>query len=111
MASAAFDRRKAWVKALDDHLTPLEIAERLASDRDLPFAIAPWFRAGQAPVQYGRQAWSEDAAYYTSGRGASRLIVAFSAPGGRLGVPISAFLQMLRDDVYDVITAPRSASA
>ena len=77
MASAAFDRRKAWVKALDDHLTPLEIAERLASDRDLPFAIAPWFRAGQAPVQYGRQAWSEDAAYYTSGRGASRLIVAF----------------------------------
>ena len=58
---------------------------------------------GENPVAYRREAWSEDATYYTSGTGASRLIVAFTHPGGRLGVPISAFLQALSADVHDVI--------
>ena len=103
MPDRAFDRRKTRVKAYDDLLTPLEIAKLLESDRDMPFAIASLLRGGESPAAYRREAWSEDATYYTSGNGAGRLIVAFTHPGGRLGIPISSFLQMLRDDVYDVI--------
>ena len=103
MPERAFDRRKTQVKVSDDRLTPLEIAELLESDREMPFAIAPLLKGGESPAAYGREAWSEDASYYTSGNGAGRLIVAFTHPGGRLGVPISSFLQILRDDVYDVI--------
>ena len=33
----------------------------------------------------------------------TRLLVVFSAPRARLGIPVSYFLQALRDDVYDVI--------
>lgn len=98
-----FERRKAKVKAWDSHLTPLEIATVLESDSELPFAIAPLLKSGQNPVGYVREAWSEDASYYTSGNGAKRLIVAFTGTPGRLGVPISYFLQMLRDDVFDVV--------
>ncbi len=103
MPERAFDRRKTQVKVSDDRLTPLEIAKLLESDREIPFAIAPLLKDGESPAAYRREAWSEDATYYTSGNGAGRLIVAFTHPGGRLGVPISSFLQMLRDDVYDVI--------
>ena len=98
-----FERRKAKVRHSENHLTPLEIAAVLEGDPELPFAIAPLFRSGQNPVAYIREAWSEDASYYTSRSGAERLIVAFTPPGGRLGVPISYFLQMLRDDVFDVV--------
>jgi hypothetical protein len=103
MAPKAFDRQKAKVKVSDDQLTPIEIARFLEGDGQLRFAIAPLLKSGQRPAAYIREAWSEDATYFTSGRGATRLIIAFSSPAGRLGISISYFLQMLRDHVYDVV--------
>jgi len=99
----AFERNKAVVSKHDDELTPLEIAAALETDAELPFAIAPLLRSGQRPVGYVREVWSEDASYYTSRKGAKSLIVAFTAQGLRLGVPISFFLQMLRDDAFDAV--------
>ena len=98
-----FERRKAKVKDWDDRLTPLEIATALETDAELPFAIAPLLKSGQNPVGYVREKWSEDASYYTSRNGAERLIVAFTGAVGRLGIPISYFLQTLRDNVFDVV--------
>ena len=98
-----FERRKAKVKDWDNQLTPLEIATVLKTDAELPFAIAPLLRGGQNPVGYVREEWSEDASYYTSRKGAKRLIVAFTNFKGRLGIPISYFLQTLRDDVFDIL--------
>jgi hypothetical protein len=103
MAQLAFDRQMTKIKVLDDQLTPLEIAKVLERDAELPFAIAPLLKSGQKPAAYMREEWSEDASYFTSGRGATRLIVGFSNPAGRLNVPTSYFLQMLRDDVYDLV--------
>ena len=99
----AFERRKAKVKEWDDQLTPLEIAAALETDAELPFAIASLLRSGQRPVGYSRDIWSEDASYYTSRKGAKGLIVAFTGAAGRVGVPISYFLQMLRDDEFDAV--------
>ncbi len=99
----AFERRKAKVKELDDRLTPLEIAAALETDAEIPFMIAPLLRSGQRPVSYSREVWSEDATYYSSDTGAKTLIVAFCGTAGRLGVPISYFLQMLREDEFDVV--------
>ena len=98
-----FERRNAKVKDWDDQLTPLEIATVLETDAKLPFTIAPLLKSGQNPVGYVREAWSEDASYYTSRKGAKRLIVAFTGTRQRLGIPISCFLQSLRDDVFDVV--------
>jgi len=98
-----FERKKAKVKAGNDQLTPLEIAAALKTDGDLPFAIAPLLRSGHNPVGYVREDWSEDASYYTSRKSAKSLIVIFSGMAMRVGVPTSYFLQMLRDDVFDVI--------
>lgn len=103
MAPIAFDRQKATVRVSENRLTPLEIAKLLEGDGDLPFTIAPLLKSGQRPVAYTREAWSEDATYFTSGSGASRLLVVFSAVRGRLGTTTSQFLQSLRDDVYDVV--------
>ena len=103
MPKAAFDRRKARVNASDNYLTPLEIAKLLDTDPELPFAIAPLLNVGESPASYRRETWSADTHYYTTANGAGRLIVAFAAPGGRVGVPVSAFLQMLKADAYDVI--------
>jgi hypothetical protein len=50
-----------------------------------------------------REAWSDDATYYTANKGARGLIVAFCAFGHGFGVPTTYFLQMLRDDLYDVL--------
>lgn len=103
MARNLFDRRKIKVKILEEQLTPLEIARRLEIDQSLPFSIASVLKSGQKPVGYVRKDWSEDASYYTAGKGASRLLVAFAALQGRLGVAASRFLQSLKDDTYDVI--------
>jgi hypothetical protein len=98
-----FERQKAKVKERDNQLTPLEIAAALDTDPELPFAIAPLLRSGHNPVGYVREDWSEDASYYTSRKSAKGLIVAFCGARERLGVPISYFLQMLRDDVFDAV--------
>jgi hypothetical protein len=103
MARNAFDRQKVKIKRLEERLTPLEIAQRLEVDQSLPFAIAPALRSGQRPVGYVRTDWSEDASYFTAGKGASRLLVAFAALQGRLSVAVSRFLQSLDDDTYDVV--------
>ena len=91
------------VRAWEDQLTPLEIAGLLEGDGDLPFTIAPLLRSGQRPAAYIRETWSEDATYFAGRGGTTRLLVVFSAPRARLGIPISYFLQALRDDVYDVL--------
>jgi hypothetical protein len=105
MAPIEFDRKKAKTRLLDDDLVPLEIAEilKVAGREELPLAIRSVLASGQAPVGYVRESWSEDANYYTARRGARSLIVAFCGGANRLGVPTSYFLQMLRDDLYDVV--------
>lgn len=103
MAPKTFDRRKTKVRVWEQGLTPLEIAKLLERDAELSFTIAPLLRSGQKPAAYVRETWGEDAAYFTSGGGAGRLIVIFSAPRARLGIPISYVLQALRDDVNDII--------
>ena len=103
MARKAFDRQKTKVKVSEQHLTPLEIAKLLESDADLPFTIAPLLKSGQRPAAYTREAWSEDAIYFAGRSGTTRLLVVFSAPRARIGIPVSYFLQALRDDVYDVL--------
>src|SRR5262245_59322492 len=103
MARHAFDRQKIKVKTLEERLTPLEIAERLEADQTLPFAIAPLLKSGQKPVGYIRADWSEDASFFTAGKGATRLLVAFAAQQGRMSVAVSRFLQSLDDGAYDVV--------
>jgi hypothetical protein len=104
MAPIEFDRRKIKTK-LDDSLVPAEIAQLIkdADQEELPFAIRSLLATGHAPVRFVSECWSEDANYYTANRGARSLIVAFCSGANRLGVPISYFLQMLRDDLYDVV--------
>ena len=103
MAPKTFDRRRTKVRDWEQELTPLEIAKLLESDADLPFTIAPLLRSGQKPAAYVRETWGEDATYFTSRGGAGRLIVIFSAPRARRGIPISYVLQTLRDDANDII--------
>jgi pimeloyl-ACP methyl ester carboxylesterase len=103
MARTKFDRRKQKTKELEDHLAPSEIATILERDADLPFTIGPLLASGETPVGYVREAWSDDAIYYTANKGARSLIVAFCAFGHGFGVPTAYFLQMLRDDLYDVL--------
>jgi len=103
MAQKAFDRAKVKVKGWEDRLTPLEIARLLEGDGDLPFKIAPLLKNGQRPAAYIREAWSEEATYFAGRSDTTRLLVIFSAPRARLGIPISYVLQALRDDVYDVL--------
>ena len=105
MAKAKFDRRKLKSHDLDNELTPAEIADVIKGhdEEELPFTIRPLLEAGQTPVGYVRQEWGSHARYYTANRGACGLIVAFCGRGWGLGVPVSAFLQSLRDDLYDVV--------
>jgi hypothetical protein len=103
MAQKTFDRAKVKVKGWEDRLTPLEIAKLLEGDGDLPFKIAPLLKNGQRPAAYIREAWSEEATYFAGRSDTTRLLVIFSAPRARLGIPISYVLQALRDDVYDVL--------
>src|SRR5262245_53605366 len=101
MAPIEFDRKKQKTKDLERRLTPIEIA-RLLQDGDhekLPFFLRPIFAAGEPPVGYEREIWSEGVTYYTAHRGAKGLIIIFCEPG----VPTGYFLQMLRDDLYDVV--------
>jgi len=98
-----FDRHKAKVKDWDNELTPLQIAAALGTNAELPFAISGLLKTGYDPVEYIREDWSEDASYYTSQKSAKGLIVVFSGMTGRVGVPVSYFLQMLRDDAFDVV--------
>ena len=98
-----FDRQKAKVKNWDNERTPLEIAAELDAHPELPFIIAHLLRVGERPVSYLREDWSEHATYYKSRKPAKRLIVAFATGKNTLGVPISYFLQMLRDDLFEVI--------
>ena len=103
MAPKIFDQRRKKVRDWEQELTPLEIAKLLKSDADLPFTIAPLLRSGQKPVAYVRETWGEDATYFTSRSSAGRLIVIFSAPRPRRGIPISYVLQTLRDEANDII--------
>ena len=103
MASKNFDRRRTQVKDWEQELTPLEIAKLLESDADLPFTIAPLLKCGQKPAAYVRETWGENATYYRSRGVADRLIVIFSAPRVRRGIPISYVLQTLRGDANDII--------
>jgi hypothetical protein len=103
MAPKNFDRRKTNVRVWEQELAPLEIAKLLEGDGDLPFTILPLLKSGQRPAAYIREAWSEDATYFAGRSGTTRLLVVFSAPRARLGIPVSYFLQALRDDVYDVL--------
>jgi hypothetical protein len=98
-------RHQQRLADLEDNLTPAEIA-KLISDRryeQFCFAIRPLLQNGQSPVRYVRESWCENANFYTANRGARRLIVAFCGLANRIGVPTSYFLQMLRDDLYDVL--------
>lgn len=65
--------------------------------------LRPLLVAGETPVGYVRESRCEGFNYYTAHRGARSLIVAFSSANKDLGVPIAYFLQMLRDDLYDVL--------
>jgi hypothetical protein len=103
MTNSSFDRQQ--LKHLEDSLTPAEIA-RIIEDpkyQNFPFAIRPLLQNGQAPTSYLRDSWCENANYYTANRGGRSLLVAFCGSTGRLGVSSSYFLQMLRDDLYDVL--------
>jgi hypothetical protein len=105
MAQIRFSRDKLKTWHLDNSLTPAEIAQLLEGGMwvGLPFAIRPLLQSGQSPVGYIREDLTEGADFYTANRGADRLIVAFCSAGNELGVPISYFLQNLRDDLYDVL--------
>jgi hypothetical protein len=105
MAPTEFDRRKVKTKELDDELTPVEIAKLIRDDPDghLPFTLRSWLESGETPVRYVRDRWSDDASHYTANRGARSLVVVFCGGAHRVGVPISYFLQSMRDDLYDVL--------
>ncbi|HXG79344.1 MAG TPA: hypothetical protein VNJ31_08420, partial [Methyloceanibacter sp.] len=66
-------------------------------------AIRSLLESGQTPVGYARQSLSDCAHYYAAGKGARSMVVLFSGLTRRPGVPISCFLQSLRDDLYDVL--------
>ena len=68
----------------------------------MPFVIRPLLDAGEIPVGYLREDWGKNVKFYTANRSAQSLIVAFCGKGG-LGVPVSSFLQMMREDLYDVL--------
>ena len=105
MAPIEYDRRKQKTRIADDILTPAEIAEIIRNDPagEFQYELRSMLESGQAPASYVRQAWSQHALYYTANRGARSLIVAFASAVNRLGVPISYFLQTLREDLYDVL--------
>lgn len=50
-----------------------------------------------------REPWADDVNYYTANLGARSLIVVFCCGANGVGVPTAYFLQMLRDDLYDVL--------
>jgi hypothetical protein len=104
MSAPVFSRLAAQTAALDNSLTPLEIAELLRNPthQHLPFAIVPLLRESP-PARYRRQELSQDVRLYSANRGARTLIVAFCGNAHRLMKPISHFLQMMPDDVYDVL--------
>jgi hypothetical protein len=104
MSAPVFSRLAAQTAALDNSLTPLEIAELLRNPthQHLPFAIAPLLQEAP-PVRYLREELSQDVQLYSANRGARTLIVAFCGAVSRLMMPISHFLQMMPDDVCDVL--------
>ena len=105
MAQIKFDRRKGATQDLENLLTPGEIAEILKGEDGgrLPFLLRPLLASGDAPVGYERKSWSESASFYTASRGARSLIATFCGTSKGVGLPIAYFLQMLRDDLYDVV--------
>jgi len=105
MAQIKFDRRKGATQDLENLLTPSEIAEILKGEDGgrLPFLLRPLLASGDAPVGYERKSWSESASFHTANRGARSLIATFCGTSKGVGLPIAYFLQMLRDDLYDVV--------
>jgi hypothetical protein len=103
MAPVEFDRRREAIKDLENVLAPLEIAKILTEGDKAPYTIRQLLASGEAPVRYVRDSWAKDVNYYTANLGARRLIVAFCCGGNGVGVPTAYFLQMLRDDLYDVL--------
>ena len=99
-----FSRSKVQTTGLEDTLTPLEIAALLQQPKynDLPFAVAPLLKQ-QSPVGYRRHSLSKGVTFYTADRGACALIVGFCGRRRRLMLPISFFLQLMRDDKHDVL--------
>jgi hypothetical protein len=104
MKRPLFTRSKTRTAGLEDTLTPLEIAALLQqpNNRDLPFAVAQLLRR-QPPVGYRRHNLAKGVDFYTADRGNRALIVGFCGRRRRLMLPISYFLQLLRDDEYDVL--------
>jgi hypothetical protein len=104
MSRPVFSRLAAQTTPLDNALTPLEIAELLRdpTHQHLPFAIAPLLRESP-PTCYVREELNQDVRLYSANRGACTLIVAFGGASHRLMKPISHFLQMMSDDIYDVL--------
>ena len=104
MSRPVFSRLAAQTTPLDNSLTPLEIAEllRRPTHQHLPFAIAPLLREAP-PARYLREELSQGVRLYSANRGARTLIVAFCGAVSRLMKPISHFLQMMPDEIYDVL--------
>ena len=104
MAPIKFNRRKKKSRELENLLTPIEIAELIkAGDAAaLPFVIRSLLDAGETPVGYVREDRGKNAKLYTANRGARSLVVAFCGKGG-MGVPVSSFLQVMREDLYDIL--------
>jgi hypothetical protein len=104
MSRPVFSRRAAQTTHLDYSLTPLEIAELLRNPthEHLPFAIAPLLRESP-PTRYLREELSQGVRLFSANRGARTLIVAFCGASHRLMKPISHFLEMMPDEVFDVL--------
>lgn len=99
-------RHREKLDRFNNEFTPAELAELIeqGTHKEFYFAIRPLLDNGHDPVRYVREPfYCEHANYYTARSGARRLIVAFCGYGSRIGVETSFFLQMMRDDLYDVL--------
>ena len=103
MPPIEFDRRRAKARDLENDLAPAEIADVINAGCDLPFLLRPLLLSGEAPVRYRPQRIVRGVNFYTVDGSARRLIVAFCNAADALTVPVAYFLQLLRDDLYDVL--------
>jgi hypothetical protein len=97
-------RRANEARILQGILTPLEIAALLQTPeyREFPFLVAPSL-SHRPPARYMRYPLCKSVNFYSANCGATDLLVAFCGGGERLGPPISYFLQLIPEEVYDVL--------
>ncbi len=97
-------RRTKEARGLEAVLTPLEIAALLRQPEysEFPFLVAPSLRQ-RPPTRYVRHPLAQSVIFYSADCGAPDLLVTFCGAGGRLGPPISYFLQLIQDEIYDVL--------